>query len=110
MGRRRRLLAEGHLQLHSSTGASFTSDRLSYARRGLKRSLAEQRLAAIADEVDVYYNPAAPEEAYLITHDPKLGIVVLAGGGVGAAIGLLLLLPELACSYPSWRARSRSSP
>jgi hypothetical protein len=33
---------------------SYTSDRSSYAFRGLKKSIVEQELAAIPDEVDVY--------------------------------------------------------
>src|SRR6185437_6028973 len=44
-------------------GVAYTSDRVSYANRGLRRSLAEQQLAAFPDEVDVYYDPAAPQEA-----------------------------------------------
>ena len=77
-------------------GVSYTSDRVSYAKRGLKRSLAEQRLAEIPDDVEVHYDPAAPQEAYLSTHDPKLGIALLAGGGVGAVLALLLLVAALA--------------
>jgi hypothetical protein len=73
-------------------GVAYTSDRTSYANRGLRRSLAEQQLAAIPDEVDVYYNPAAPQEAYLEKHTPTLGRYLLAGGGVGMLFGLILLL------------------
>ena len=73
-------------------GVAYTSDRVSYANRGLRRSLAEQQLAAIPDEVDVYYDPAAPQEAYLEKHTPTLGRYLLAGGGVGALFGLILLL------------------
>ena len=73
-------------------GVAYTSDRVSYAHRGLRRSLAEQQLAAIPDEVDVYYDPAAPEQAYLEKHTPTLGRYLLAGGGVGVIFALILLL------------------
>jgi hypothetical protein len=59
---------------------------------GLKRSVAEQRLAAIPDEVDVHYDPAAPQEAYLVKHSPAIGIALIAGGCVGALVGLVLAL------------------
>lgn len=76
-------------------GVAYTSDRLSYAHRGLRRNLAEQQLAAIPDEVDVYYDPAAPQEAYLQKHTATLGRYLLAGGGVGVLFGLVLLLGSL---------------
>jgi hypothetical protein len=72
-------------------GVQHTSNRMSYAKRGLKRSVAEQRLAAIPDEVVVYYDPAAPGDAYLATHNPKLGIALVAGGCVGVLLALTLL-------------------
>jgi hypothetical protein len=71
---------------------SHRSDRYSYALRGYKRSVAEQRLAAIPDEVDVHYDPAAPQEAYLVTHSPAIGMALIAGGSIGALIGLVLAL------------------
>jgi len=77
---------------YSVDGVAYTSDRVSYANRGLRRTLAEQQLAAIPDEVDVYYDPAAPQRAYLEKHTPTLGRYLLAGGGVGALFGLILLL------------------
>jgi uncharacterized protein DUF3592 len=73
-------------------GVAYTSDRTSYAHRGLKRSVAEQQLAAIPDDVDVYYDPAAPDQAYLEKHSPKLGRYLVAGGGVGVLFALVLLL------------------
>ncbi len=73
-------------------GVAYTSDRTTYAHRGLRRSLAEQQLAAFPDEVDVYYDPAAPQEAYLEKHTLTLGRYLLAGGGVGVLFGLILLL------------------
>lgn len=72
-------------------GATYTSDRWSYAIEGLKRSLAEQMLAAVPDEVDVYYDPTTPQLAYLHTHTPRVGYA-LVGGGV---IGLLAALASL---------------
>ncbi len=73
-------------------GVAYTSDKTTYAHRGLRRSLAEQQLAAIPDEVDVYYNPAAPDEAYLEKHTPALGRYLVVGGSIGVAFGLILLL------------------
>src|SRR3954452_15234823 len=46
-------------------GVAYTSDRSSYAARGYKREIVERQLAALPDEVDVYYDPASPKEAYL---------------------------------------------
>src|SRR5262245_18965872 len=73
-------------------GVTYTSDRTSYAHRGLRHSLAEQQLAAIPDEVDVYYDPSAPKEAYLETHSPALGRYLLVGGGIGVLFALILAL------------------
>jgi uncharacterized protein DUF3592 len=72
-------------------GVAYTSDRWSYAMEGLKRSTAEQALAAVPDEVDVYYDPKSPQVAYLHTHTPRIGYVLVAGG----AIGLLAALASL---------------
>lgn len=71
---------------------TYTSDRSSYAHRGLKQHVAEQALAAIPDEVVVYYNPDAPQEAYLNTHTPTLGRVLLSGGSIGAIVAVISLL------------------
>jgi hypothetical protein len=73
-------------------GVAYTSDRSTYANQGVRRSLAEERLAAIPDEVDVYYDPASPKEAYLEKHTPTLGRYLLAGGIVGVLFGLILAL------------------
>lgn len=72
-------------------GIAHTSDRWSYAIEGLKRSLAEQGLAAVPDEVEVYYDPKAPQVAYLHTHTPRIGYAFVASG----AIGLLAALASL---------------
>jgi len=77
-------------------GVAYTSDRTSYVLRGLRRSLAEQQLAAIPDEVEVHYDPAAPQEAFLETHTPRLGRILIAGGGVGALLALLVILASAA--------------
>ncbi len=73
-------------------GVSYTSDRSSYAARGYKKSAVEQQLAALPDEVDVYYDPASPKEAYLERHSPALGNFLVAGGAVGVLIAVLLLV------------------
>ena len=73
-------------------GVTHTSDRWAYAYRGLKRELAEQRAAAVPDEVPVYYDPAKPDEAYLETHTPRIGHWLVGGGIVGLLIGLVALL------------------
>jgi len=73
-------------------GVAYTSDRTSYVLRGLRRSLAERQLAAIPDEVEVHYDPAAPQEAFLETHTPRLGRILIAGGAIGALLALLIIL------------------
>jgi hypothetical protein len=73
-------------------GVSYTSDRSTYAFRGLKKSIAEQELAAIPNELDVYYDPAAPQEAYLELHTPRIGRILLVGGSVGLMAALVSLL------------------
>jgi hypothetical protein len=73
-------------------GVEHTSDKTTYAHRGLRRSLAEQALAAIPDEVVVHYDPSDPEQAYLEKHSPRMGYWFVGGGAIGALFGLLLLL------------------
>jgi hypothetical protein len=73
-------------------GVAYTSDRWSYAARGLRRALAEQTAAAVPDAVDVFYDPANPREAYLHTQTPRLGYGLLALGGLLALVGLVALL------------------
>jgi hypothetical protein len=77
---------------YSVGGVAYTSDRWSYAARGLRRALAEQTAAAVPDEVDVFYDPASPGEAYLHTHTPRMGYWLLAGGVLGLLVGLVALL------------------
>jgi hypothetical protein len=71
---------------------TYTSDRSSYAHRGFKQQVAEQKLAAIPADVVVYYNPAAPQEAYLETHTPRFGRILLTGGSIGAIVAVISLL------------------
>jgi Protein of unknown function (DUF3592) len=73
-------------------GVAYTSDRWSYATRGLKRSLAEETAAAVPGEVEVHYDAAKPQEAYLHTHTPRLGYWLVALGVALALIGLVALL------------------
>jgi hypothetical protein len=73
-------------------GVAYTSDKWSYAMRGYKRSLVEQQLAELPDEVDVHYSPVAPTEAYLETHSPALGRVLVGGGLLGVLVGIIALL------------------
>jgi hypothetical protein len=76
-------------------GEEFTNDRWSYAWRGLKRSIVEEQLETIPDEVQVYYDPANPKESYLELHTPNIGVYLVAGGIAGAVLALLVLLVEL---------------
>jgi hypothetical protein len=73
-------------------GVAYTSDRWSYAARGLRKELAEQTAAAVPDEVDVFYDPANPREAYLHTNTPRLGYWLVGLGVVLALVGLVALL------------------
>jgi hypothetical protein len=77
---------------YTVAGVAHRSDRRGYAYRGLKKSVAEEQLAAIPEEVDVYFDPAKPEEAYLERHSPALGNLLVAGGGFGVLVALVLLL------------------
>ena len=74
----------------SIDGVEHTSDKTTYAHRGLKQALAEQQLAAIPDEVDVYYDPTSPDQAYLEKHSPGMGYWFLAGGTLGVLLALLI--------------------
>ena len=74
-------------------GVEHTSDKVTYAHRGLRKSLAEQALAAIPDEVDVPLRPRAiPDKAYLDKHSPRMGYWFVGGGILGALFALLLVL------------------
>jgi uncharacterized protein DUF3592 len=76
-------------------GVEYTNDRWSYAWRGMKRSIIEEQLKTIPDEVPVYYDPAKPAESYLELHTPNTGVYLIGGGIAGAAFALLILLVEL---------------
>ncbi len=73
-------------------GVAYTSDRWGYATQGLKRSEAEQELAAVHDEVEVHYDPSAPHVAYLHTNTSRIGYALIAGGAVGVVLALATLL------------------
>jgi hypothetical protein len=43
-------------------------------------------------EVEVHYDPAAPNEAYLETQTPTVGYLLVTGGGLGVLLALALLV------------------
>lgn len=67
---------------YSVDGRELESAKLRYAPQGRRRSIAEADLAAIPDDVTVWYDPRKPEEAYLERHTPGLGYFFVALGGV----------------------------
>lgn len=72
-------------------GQHHTSDKLGYAQRGYKKQLAERRVAEIPNEVEVWFDPRNPNEAYLERHSAGLGWALIAGGGV-VVLGVLAWL------------------
>ena len=73
-------------------GRTYTSDRWSYAYKGLKRAVAQRMADAVPDEVDVHYNPADPAEAYLETNSATAGVLITGLGvlmGLGGLVGVL---------------------
>jgi uncharacterized protein DUF3592 len=76
---------------YSVAGQELTGDRVSYARRGLRRRLAEEQAAAFPDEVEVWFDPDDPSKAFLERHSPGLGWILVAGGGV-VALGVIAWL------------------
>jgi hypothetical protein len=53
-------------------------------------------LDALPDEVDVHYNPATPQEAYLRTNTPRWDYVMAAGGVIGLlGVGGVVLRPKV---------------
>jgi Protein of unknown function (DUF3592) len=77
----------------SVEGVEHTSDKVSYAHRGLRQSAAEAALAAIPDDVEVHYDPEHPEQAYLEKHTPRIGYWFVGGGVFGILLGLVMLMP-----------------
>jgi hypothetical protein len=73
-------------------GVEHTSDKVSYAHRGVRESIALEQLRAIPDEVDVYYDPADPGQAYLEKHAPRTGYWFVGGGVTGVLLGLIMLV------------------
>lgn len=65
-------------------GREYTSDRLGYATRGFKHAVARRRADAYPDEVEVWFDPANPAEAYLERHSPTVGWLLIAGGSLVA--------------------------
>src|SRR5262245_8430795 len=76
-------------------GTEYTHDKVTYAYHGLKREIVEQELAALPDEVDVHYDPANPQDAYLEKHTPTIGRWLIVGGSIGVVIGVLIVLTSL---------------
>ena len=73
-------------------GVSYTCDRWSYAGAGLRRDLAQKTLDAVPDQVDVYYDPGAPQEACLHIQSPGGGYLLLVGGALGMLAALAALV------------------
>lgn len=73
-------------------GTPYTHDKVSYALRGLKEEIVAEHLAALPDRVDVHYDRANPQEAYLKTHTPTAGHWFIGGGSIGLVLGLLILV------------------
>ena len=67
-------------------GVEHTSDKVTYAIRGVAMDKARRQLDAIPDDVEVHYDPFNPGEAYLEKHTPGLGYGIV---GLGIALGLL---------------------
>lgn len=72
-------------------GVTFTSDRWSYITTGFKCHVVQEMLDALPDQVDVHYNPADPQEAYLHTNGSAGGLAMIAFGTVGTLVSLALL-------------------
>ena len=72
-------------------GQTHRSDKYSYATKGWRSTVAQEKLDAIPDQVQVHYNPASPDEAYLELNTPTTGYWLTAGGVLGALIGLALI-------------------
>ena len=72
-------------------GVAYTSDRWSYVTHGFKRHVVQGMLDALPGEVEVHYNPADPQEAYLHRNTTIFGYVMIAFGTVGVLISAALL-------------------
>jgi hypothetical protein len=75
-------------------GMRYTGDKLGYATRGFRRSVAEQQAAEMPDKVVVHFDPAEPGDAYLQTNTPTLGWWLIALGVVLALGAVVALLPS----------------
>jgi hypothetical protein len=90
LGQGRSSPTESHLT-YSVGGVAYTSDRWSYVTHGFKRHVVQGMLDALPREVEVHYNPADPQEAYLHTNRTIFGYVMIAFGTVGVLISAALL-------------------
>ena len=72
-------------------GVHLESNKLARGVHGYKRAVAERKLAEIPEQVEVWYDPQKPSEAYLRKHGPALGYAVLTLG-VCLVLGALVSL------------------
>jgi hypothetical protein len=77
---------------YTVAGTTYTSDRATYARRGLKKELAREAADAVPDEVDVHYDADDPGQAFLEKHTPGIGRALIAGGCVGVLVAAIILM------------------
>lgn len=74
-------------------GIGYTGTKFTYTVRGYKKGIVEQMLREMPDDVDVYYNPDNPSEAYLeLEKSPTAGWVIIGAGILSALMGLVFLL------------------
>ena len=72
--------------------ASTSPTTRSATRSGAEAGAGEEQVAAWPSTVDVHYDPANPQEAYLQTHTPSAGRWFIIGGSIGAVLGLLIFV------------------
>ena len=78
---------------YSVGGREHVGTRIGLAQEAYDPASAQRALAAIPDEVEVHYNPEAPDEAYLSPSSIGLAVVMFLIGAaafVGGSLSLLL--------------------
>jgi hypothetical protein len=74
-------------------GVPYTGTKFTYTVRGYKKSIVQQMIDAMPDDVDVYYDPDDPGEAYLaLEKSPTIGWVLIGTGVVIALFGLAFVV------------------